>query len=89
MRLGVALDLSSQEPVRAQVDRTVTMLARAEQHGFDSTWVGESYHAAPRPFHLPSALVVLGHLAGRTSLALGSAVLAPAPPLPASSPRAT
>ncbi|GAA1027164.1 hypothetical protein GCM10009557_07490 [Virgisporangium ochraceum] len=75
MRLGVAIDLSSQEPVRPQVDRTVTMLARAEQHGFDSAWVGESYHAAPQPFHLPSALVVLGHLAGRTSLALGSAVL--------------
>ena len=75
MRLGIALDLSSQEPVRPQVDRTVTMLTRAEQHGFDSAWVGESYHAAAQPFHLPSALVVLGHLAGRTSLALGSAVL--------------
>ncbi|GLY94119.1 LLM class flavin-dependent oxidoreductase [Actinoplanes sp. NBRC 103695] len=75
MRLGVALDLSSQEPVRPQVDRTVTMLARAERHGFDSAWVGESYHAASQPFHLPSALVILGHLAGRTSLALGSAVL--------------
>jgi len=75
MRLGVALDLSSQEPVRPQMDRTVAMLARAEQHGFDSAWVGESYHAAPQPFHLPSVLMVLGHLAGRTSLALGSAVL--------------
>ncbi|GIJ44011.1 hypothetical protein Val02_08970 [Virgisporangium aliadipatigenens] len=75
MRLGIALDLSSREPVRPQVDRTVTMLARAERHGFDSAWVGESYHAAAQPFHLPSALMVLGHLAGRTSLALGSAVL--------------
>ena len=75
MRLGVALDLSSQEPVRPQMDGAVTMLARAEQHGFDSAWVGESYHAASQPFHLPAALVVLGHLAGRTSLALGSAVL--------------
>lgn len=75
MRLGVALDLSSLEPVRAQADRAVTMLARAEQHGFDSAWVGESYHAAAEPFHLPSVLMVLGHLAGRTSLALGSAVL--------------
>ncbi|PRX58969.1 alkanesulfonate monooxygenase SsuD/methylene tetrahydromethanopterin reductase-like flavin-dependent oxidoreductase (luciferase family) [Nonomuraea fuscirosea] len=75
MRLGIALDLSSQEPVRPQVDRTVTMLARAEQQGFDSAWVGESYHAAAQPFHLPSVLMVLGHLAGRTSLALGSAVL--------------
>jgi alkanesulfonate monooxygenase SsuD/methylene tetrahydromethanopterin reductase-like flavin-dependent oxidoreductase (luciferase family) len=75
MRLGVALDLSSLEPVRPQVDRTVTMLAHAERHGFDSAWVGESYHATAQPFHLPSALMVLGHLAGRTSLALGSAVL--------------
>jgi alkanesulfonate monooxygenase SsuD/methylene tetrahydromethanopterin reductase-like flavin-dependent oxidoreductase (luciferase family) len=75
MRLGVALDLSSREPVRPQMDRAVTLLARAEQHGFDSAWVGESYHAAAQPFHLPSALMVLAHLAGRTSLALGSAVL--------------
>lgn len=75
MRLGVALDLSSQEPVRPQVDRTVTMLDLAEQHGFDSVWVGESYHATPQPFHLPAVLMVLGHLAGRTTLELGSAVL--------------
>lgn len=75
MRLGVALDLSSQEPVRPQMDRTVAMLARAEQYGFDAAWVGESYHATPEPFHLPAVLMVLGHLAGRTSLALGSAVL--------------
>ncbi|GAA1682153.1 hypothetical protein GCM10009733_093430 [Nonomuraea maheshkhaliensis] len=75
MRLGVALDLSSQEPVRPQVDRAVTLLAHAERHGFGSAWVGESYHAAAQPFHLPSVLMVLGHLAGRTSLALGSAVL--------------
>jgi alkanesulfonate monooxygenase SsuD/methylene tetrahydromethanopterin reductase-like flavin-dependent oxidoreductase (luciferase family) len=75
MRLGVALDLSSAEPVRPQVDRMVTMLAHAEQHGFDSAWVGESYHATPQPFHLPSVLMVLGHLAGRTTMALGTAVL--------------
>ncbi|PRY22773.1 LLM class flavin-dependent oxidoreductase [Pseudosporangium ferrugineum] len=75
MRLGVALDLSSREPVRPQVDRAVSILAHAERHGFDSVWVGESYHAASQPFHLPSALMVLAHLAGRTSLALGSAVL--------------
>ncbi|HET8615154.1 MAG TPA: LLM class flavin-dependent oxidoreductase [Actinomycetales bacterium] len=75
MRLGVALDLSSEEPVRPQVDRAVTMLGLAEQHGFDSVWVGESYHATPEPFHLPSVLMVLGHLSGRTTLELGSAVL--------------
>lgn len=75
MRLGVALDLSSTERVRQQVDRLVTMLTHAEQQGFDSAWVGESYHATPQPFHLPSVLMVLGHLAGRTSLHLGTAVL--------------
>lgn len=75
MRLGIALDLSSREPVRPQVDRAVTMLAHAERLGFDSAWVGESYHTAAQPFHLPAVLMVLGHLAGRTSLALGSAVL--------------
>lgn len=75
MRLGIALDLSSREPVRPQVDRAVAMLAHAERLGFDSAWAGESYHAAAQPFHLPSVLMVLGHLAGRTGLALGSAVL--------------
>jgi alkanesulfonate monooxygenase SsuD/methylene tetrahydromethanopterin reductase-like flavin-dependent oxidoreductase (luciferase family) len=75
MRLGVALDLSSLEPVRPQVDRAVTLLAHAERLGFGSVWAGESYHASAQPFHLPSVLMVLAHLAGRTSLALGSAVL--------------
>lgn len=75
MRLGVALDLSSTERVRPQMDRMVSILGDAERHGFESAWVGESYHASPEPFHLPSVLMVLGHLAGRTSLHLGSAVL--------------
>lgn len=75
MRFGVALDLSSTEPVRPQVDAAVTMLAHAESCGFDSAWVGESYHATPQAFHLPASLMVLGHLAGRTSLRLGTAVL--------------
>lgn len=75
MRIGVALDLSSTRPVRPQVDGAVELLAHAESYGFDSAWVGESYHAAPEAFHLPASLMVLGHLAGRTSLHLGTAVL--------------
>ncbi|MDN5853634.1 MAG: LLM class flavin-dependent oxidoreductase, partial [Actinomycetia bacterium] len=63
------------EPVRPQVDGVAAILAHAERCGLDSAWVGESYHANPETFHLPASLVVLGHLAGRTALHLGTAVL--------------
>ncbi len=75
MRLGLAVDLGSTRPVRPQVDHVVALLAHAEKCGFDSAWVGESYHVRPEEFHLPASLVVLGHLAGRTSLHLGTAVV--------------
>ncbi|WP_296604335.1 LLM class flavin-dependent oxidoreductase [Nocardioides sp.] len=75
MRIGLAVDLSSAHPVRAQVDHTVALLAHAEANGLDSVWVGESYHRQPEAFHLPASLIVLGHLAGRTRLHLGTAVL--------------
>lgn len=75
MRMGIAFDLGSTEPVRPQLDAVVSMLGHAEDCGFESAWVGESYHPSPEVFHLPSSLMVLGHLAGRTSLHLGTAVL--------------
>ncbi len=75
MRIGLAVDLSSTGPVRPQVDGVVALLAHAEKCGLESVWVGESYHASPQAFHLPATLVVLGHLAGRTALHLGTAVL--------------
>jgi alkanesulfonate monooxygenase SsuD/methylene tetrahydromethanopterin reductase-like flavin-dependent oxidoreductase (luciferase family) len=75
MQLGLAVDLSSTEPVRAQVDGVVALLGHAEERGITSAWVGESYHDSPQAFHLPANLMVLAHLAGRTSLHLGTAVL--------------
>lgn len=75
MRIGIAVDLSSTEPVRPQVDGVAAILAHAERWGLDSAWVGESYHVNPEVFHLPASLMVLGHLAGRTALHLGTAVL--------------
>lgn len=75
MRLGVAVDLGSAEATRPQVDRAARLLETAEENGLSSAWLGESYHVRPEPFHLPAVLSVLAHLAGRTGLPLGTAVL--------------
>lgn len=75
MRLGLALDLGSAAPVAGQVAAALPLLRTAEESGVDTVWVGESYHRAPEPFHLPAALVVLAHLAAHTTLRLGTGVL--------------
>ncbi|WP_149260213.1 LLM class flavin-dependent oxidoreductase [Actinomadura sp. K4S16] len=75
MRLGAALDLGSAQATRPQVDRAARLLEAAEENGLTSAWLGESYHVRPEVFHLPAVLVVLAHLAGRTDLPLGTAVL--------------
>jgi alkanesulfonate monooxygenase SsuD/methylene tetrahydromethanopterin reductase-like flavin-dependent oxidoreductase (luciferase family) len=75
MRLGVALDLGSTEPVRPQLDRAARLLEVAERSGLTSVWLGESYHRRPEPFHLPASPLVLAHLSARTGLELGTAVL--------------
>jgi alkanesulfonate monooxygenase SsuD/methylene tetrahydromethanopterin reductase-like flavin-dependent oxidoreductase (luciferase family) len=75
VRLGLALDLGSAAPVAGQVAAALPLLRTAEEAGVDTVWVGESYHRDPEPFHLPAALVVLAHLAARTSLRLGTGVL--------------
>ncbi|MEQ3550794.1 LLM class flavin-dependent oxidoreductase [Pseudonocardia nematodicida] len=78
LRLGLALDLGSDPamgPVAAQVRRARPLLDAAEQAGFDSVWLGESFHSSPEPFHLPSALLGLAHLAALTGLGLGTGVL--------------
>ncbi|MEO3829153.1 LLM class flavin-dependent oxidoreductase [Actinomadura sp. B10D3] len=75
MRLGVAIDLGSAAATRPQADLAARLLETAEASGLSSAWLGESYHVRPEPFHLPAALIVLGHLAGRTDLPLGTAVL--------------
>jgi alkanesulfonate monooxygenase SsuD/methylene tetrahydromethanopterin reductase-like flavin-dependent oxidoreductase (luciferase family) len=78
MRVGLALDLGSDPaagPVARQVRTAEPLLRAAEAAGFDSVWLGESYHPEPEPFHLPSPLLVLAHLAARTTLGLGTGVL--------------
>ncbi|MFG1922065.1 LLM class flavin-dependent oxidoreductase [Cryptosporangium sp. NPDC048952] len=75
MKLGLALDLGSAAPVADQVTAALPVLRTAEDVGVDGVWIGESYHRKPEPFHLPAALLVLSHLAGRTSLRLGTGVL--------------
>ncbi|MFG1908354.1 LLM class flavin-dependent oxidoreductase [Kribbella sp. NPDC048928] len=75
MRLGVALDLGSTAAVRPQLDAAARLLEVAEGNGLSSAWIGESYHQRPEVFHLPGSLLVLSHLAGRTDLRLGTAVL--------------
>ncbi|GAA0935979.1 LLM class flavin-dependent oxidoreductase [Pseudonocardia zijingensis] len=78
MRVGLALDLGSDGaagPVATQIQAAQPLLRAAEAAGFDSVWLGESYHPRPEAFHLPSPLMVLAHLAARTTLGLGTGVL--------------
>ncbi|GAA1816908.1 LLM class flavin-dependent oxidoreductase [Actinomadura chokoriensis] len=75
VRLGVAVDLGSAAATRPQLDRAAELLETARANGLTSAWAGESYHVRPEVFHLPAVLTVLGHLAGRTDLPLGTAVL--------------
>ncbi|MFB6785080.1 LLM class flavin-dependent oxidoreductase [Streptomyces olivaceus] len=73
--LSIALDLGSDRPVAAQLAAAAPLLRTAAEAGADSVWLGESYHDAPEPFHLPSPLITLAHLAALTPLKLGTGVL--------------
>lgn len=75
MRLGIALDLGSTDALEPQMERAEVLLRAAEEAGLDSVWLGESYHINPAPFHLPSPLITLAHLAAMTNLNLGTGVL--------------
>lgn len=78
LEVGLALDLGSDPSsggIAHQLRRAAPLLTLAEQAGFGSVWVGESYHTRPAPFHLPGALMVLAHLAPLTGLGLGTGVL--------------
>ena len=65
--------------VHAQMQRYLSLVELAENNGFASVWAGESYPKAMGAIqHVSSPLLLLGHLAPRTSLALGTGVaLAP------------
>lgn len=75
---GIALDFGSPEvSVGDQLRRYLPLIATAEQGGFGSIWLGETYsRAAPEEaFHLPSPFGVLGALSQHTGMRLGTGVL--------------
>lgn len=75
MKIGLALDFGSLGSVVEQLDAAMPVLRTAEEAGLSGLWVGESYHSRPEAFHLPAALIMLAHLAARTTLGLGTGVL--------------
>jgi alkanesulfonate monooxygenase SsuD/methylene tetrahydromethanopterin reductase-like flavin-dependent oxidoreductase (luciferase family) len=75
LTFGLALDLGSTRPLDDQLADARPLLGDAADAGVASVWVGESYHSSPQPFHLPSALITLAHLAALTPLRLGTGVL--------------
>src|SRR6476659_1217323 len=75
VRLRLALDLGSSQAIGEQLAHADEVIGGAEDAGFESVWLGESYHLGPAPFHLPSPLITLTHLATRTTLGLGTGVL--------------
>jgi alkanesulfonate monooxygenase SsuD/methylene tetrahydromethanopterin reductase-like flavin-dependent oxidoreductase (luciferase family) len=80
LTIGMAIDFAT--PTRRldqHLDRCLELIRLGEAHGFDSVWAGESYPASPdgytvRSNHLPSPLLILAALAGRTQLTLGTGV---------------
>jgi len=75
MRLRLALDLGSNADIGTQLARAKSLCSAAEDAGFESVWLGESYYDKPAPYHLPSPLILLSHLAALTRLGLGTGVL--------------
>src|SRR5699024_2916186 len=77
-RFGLELDLGSFEvPVAQRIDEYVPIIEAAEEAGLDSVWLGEGYPTSaqdPVGFHLPSPLLAVSALAGRTGLRLGTGV---------------
>ncbi|MGH3168981.1 MAG: LLM class flavin-dependent oxidoreductase [Trebonia sp.] len=75
MRLRLALDLGSSADLRTQLARAESLCEAADEAGFESVWLGESYYRKAVPYHLPSSLIMLTHLATLTRLGLGTGVL--------------
>src|SRR5687768_370506 len=80
MTIGMAMDFATpQRQLDQHLERCLELIRLGEAHGFDSVRAGESYPASPdgyaiRSNHLPSPLLVLAALAGRTRLKLGTGV---------------
>ena len=80
LTIGMAIDFATPScQLDQHLERCLELIRLGEAHGFDSVWAGESYPASPdgyaiRSNHLPSPLLVLAALAGRTRLKLGTGV---------------
>ncbi len=75
MKFGLALDLGSHdEQVGERIASSRRLLAVAEQNGFESVWLGETYPSSNAFFHLPSPLLALAALAPQTTLTVGTGV---------------
>ena len=75
IKFGLSLDFwSPTKPHNRVLDDYSKLLSTAEGYGFDSVWAGENRPSAPSAGHVPSPLMILAALAGRTQLRLGTAV---------------
>lgn len=71
LQLGIWLDAGSRSrPLDEQLRRHLDLIRVAEQHGFDSVWVGETYS-----FGMPAPFQWLAAIAPQTSMRLGTGVL--------------
>jgi len=75
IKFGLALDFwSPTKPLNQVLDDYADLLLLAERYGFDSVWAGENRPTAPETGHVPSPLLILAALAGKTKLRLGTGV---------------
>ncbi len=76
VHFGLALDFwSATRPLPSVLEDYGALLDLADGYGFDSVWAGENRPSVPQPGHLPSPLLALAAMAGRTRLRLGTGVL--------------
>ncbi|MEE8304678.1 MAG: LLM class flavin-dependent oxidoreductase [Candidatus Tectomicrobia bacterium] len=72
---GLALDFwSTTRPLHTVLEDYARLAQLAETYGFNSVWAGESRPRSLEPGHVPSPLMILAALAGRTNLKLGTGV---------------
>jgi alkanesulfonate monooxygenase SsuD/methylene tetrahydromethanopterin reductase-like flavin-dependent oxidoreductase (luciferase family) len=73
--VGLALDFwSTDRPLHRLLDEYAELVELATGLGFDSVWAGEGRQPNFQPGHVPSPLLVLAAMAGRTELRIGTGV---------------
>jgi alkanesulfonate monooxygenase SsuD/methylene tetrahydromethanopterin reductase-like flavin-dependent oxidoreductase (luciferase family) len=72
---GLAIDFgSTTSSIYERIADMTPIIDWAEEVGFERIWTGDGYPSAPVATHLPSPLILLGALAHRTGLGLGTGV---------------